>query len=132
MWRWLLIGIGWIALALGLIGALLPLLPTTPFALLAAACFARASERCHNWLMAMPVLGPAITDWQTSRGVSAGNKALALGLLWPGMILTITTVMPSVAVAGLLLGIASIVTVVLLRLPTRRGTARARVEARLR
>lgn len=125
MLRWLLIGIGWIALALGLIGALLPLLPTTPFALLAAACFARASQRCHAWLLSMPVLGPAIADWQAGRGVAAGNKMLALGLLWSGMFLTVSTVVPPTVVAGLLVGIAGVVTLVLLRLPTRSKATRA-------
>lgn len=125
MWRWLLIGIGWIALALGLIGALLPLLPTTPFALLAAACFARASKRCHNWLMAMPVLGPAIIDWETDRGVTAGNKILALAMLWPSTMLTVSAVATPAVVTIVLVGIASVVTWVLLRLPTRpRPTSR--------
>ena len=48
--RLLLITVGFVALALGLLGLLLPLLPTTPFLLLAAGCFSRASTRLHGWL----------------------------------------------------------------------------------
>lgn len=116
--RWLLIAIGWLALALGLLGALLPLLPTTPFALLAAACFARASKRCHAMLLAMPVLGPALDDWQSRRGVARTTKVFALCLLWSGIVLSLSVSAPAIWLRVGLLVIAVIVTVVLLRLPT--------------
>ncbi len=54
---------GGTALALGFIGLFLPLLPTVPFLLLAAFCFARSSERLHTWLVTHPTLGPPIDDW---------------------------------------------------------------------
>ncbi len=59
---WLLCGA--VALALGVLGLFLPLLPTVPFLLLAAFCFARSSERLHDWLLAHPTFGPPIKDWQ--------------------------------------------------------------------
>ena len=121
--RWLLIVIGWLALTLGLLGALLPILPTTPFALLAAACFARASQRCHAMLLAMPVLGPALDDWQTRRGIALGNKVLALCMLWSGIALTVTLSGLPVPLSLLLVGIATTVTVVLLRMPTLPGSS---------
>lgn len=109
---------GWLAAALAALGAVLPLLPTTPFALLAAGCFARSSPRCHRWLLATPLLGPALADWQAGRGVPVAAKCVALVLLWPGIGLAATYAVPVAGVRWLLLAIAAAVTVFLLRLPT--------------
>ena len=54
---------GWLCLGLGFLGIFLPLLPTTPFALLAAFCFSRSSTRLHQWLLAQKTFGPIIRDW---------------------------------------------------------------------
>ena len=59
---WLFFGL--VALVLGFIGVFLPLLPTTPFVLLAAFCFSRSSERLHTWLLNHPWFGPLINDWE--------------------------------------------------------------------
>lgn len=59
---------GWLCLGLAFLGVFLPLLPTTPFVLLAAVCFSRGSERLYQWLLAQPTFGPLICDWQ-QRGV---------------------------------------------------------------
>jgi uncharacterized membrane protein YbaN (DUF454 family) len=69
---------GLAALALGLIGVFLPLLPTTPFVLLAAACFARSSPRLHDWLLRHPVFGPAIRDWRDHRAIPRKGKIAAV------------------------------------------------------
>ncbi len=68
---------GLISLALGVLGILLPLLPTTPFLLLAAYCFGRGSERLLKWLLNHPRLGPPIRDWRDHRAISRKAKALA-------------------------------------------------------
>jgi uncharacterized membrane protein YbaN (DUF454 family) len=84
-----------LSVALGLIGVVLPLIPTVPFMLLAAFCFARSSERLHGWLLAHPSFGPPILDWQERGAISLQGKriatlsiglvftiSLALGLRW--------------------------------------------------
>lgn len=71
------LGVGSVALLLGVVGIFLPLLPTTPFILLAAACFARGSEHLHNWLLAHRIAGPIIRDWQEHRSMPRRVKPWA-------------------------------------------------------
>ncbi len=79
MFRSLWIFIGLTSLALGIVGAVLPLLPTTPFVLLAAYCFARGSQRLHDRLMANRTFGPLIRNWEQHRAIAPRAKALAVG-----------------------------------------------------
>jgi uncharacterized protein len=76
--RWSLITIGLLALILGAIGVVIPGLPTTPFVLLAAACFVRASPALYNWLIRNRWLGPMILDWQQHRSITRRTKVVAL------------------------------------------------------
>jgi uncharacterized membrane protein YbaN (DUF454 family) len=69
---------GCISVGLGLIGAVLPLLPTVPFMLLAAFCFARGSERFHRWLVEHKQFGPAIAAWRDHGAVPRRGKIAAL------------------------------------------------------
>ncbi len=71
------IALGWTSVGLGIVGAFLPLLPTTPFLLLAAFAFSRGSERLHDWLMTHPSLGPPIHNWQQHRAISRRVKLIA-------------------------------------------------------
>ncbi|MFQ2447521.1 YbaN family protein [Aeromonas caviae] len=78
MKRWCLMALGWLAFATGIVGIVLPLLPTTPFMLLAAALFARSSPRFHGWLLAHPWFGPPILDWQQYRGIRRHARRRAI------------------------------------------------------
>lgn len=75
--RILWLGFGWLCVGLGTIGAFLPLLPTVPFLLLAAFCFARSSEKVHRWLIEHPKFGPPIADWQKSGAIRRRVKWMA-------------------------------------------------------
>lgn len=72
---WLVLGLA--SLALGIIGAFLPLLPTVPFMLLAAFFFSKSSERLHHWLLCHPVFGPSIEDWQRNGAITRRIKLYA-------------------------------------------------------
>ncbi len=69
---------GWLSVALGVVGMALPLLPTVPFMILAAFCFARSSERLENWLLDHPVFGIHIRNWRASGAISRAGKRAAL------------------------------------------------------
>ncbi len=79
--RVLYLGAGLAFVALGVLGLFLPVLPTTPFLLLAAACFARASSRFYNWLLNNPLLGPTILEWRRHRSIPYRTKVAAIVLM---------------------------------------------------
>ena len=79
--RWLLLLAGALSTVLGTIGAFLPVLPTTPFLILAAACFARSSQRFHGWLQRSPVFGPYLVQWQRDHSVPRRAKRKAYGVV---------------------------------------------------
>lgn len=70
--------LGFIFLGLGALGIVLPLLPTTPFVLLSAACFARSSEQWHRWLLANETFGPMIRNWEDKRCISCRVKTIGI------------------------------------------------------
>ncbi len=72
---------GGVALVLALVGILLPLLPTTPFLLLAAFAFARSSPRLEAWLLNHPRLGPPIRDWRDQGAIGRKTKRVALATM---------------------------------------------------
>ena len=72
---WLILG--WISVALGFIGVVLPVLPTTPFLILAAFAFGKSSPRLKQWLLDHPIFGGPIRDWETKGAVRPRHKAVA-------------------------------------------------------
>jgi len=79
---------------LGFLGLFLPVLPTTPFLLLAAACFARSSRRIFNWLLNHPRFGPLIREWREYRSMPYRAKRTALVLIALSFAISITFFVP--------------------------------------
>lgn len=90
--RTLLVAAGSVSLALGVAGVFLPLLPTTPFLLLASFCYARSSRRLYGWLINHRVFGPYIFNYVTYRAVSRSVKVGTLILLWSTLLVSIMLV----------------------------------------
>ncbi len=80
--RFALLVVGWLSVVLGVIGIFLPVLPTTPFLLLAAACFMRSSKRFYLWLVNHRRLGPWIVDYLQGEGIPLKAKVYAISLMW--------------------------------------------------
>lgn len=70
--------LGFFFVGLALIGIFLPLLPTTPFVIIAAGCFSRSSERCYRWLYSSRVFGPLLQNWEKNKSVSLITKFIAV------------------------------------------------------
>ena len=100
-----------------MLGIFLPLLPTVPLLLLAAACFARSSDKCHTWLLQHQRLGPIISGYLAGSGIPRRAKISAILLLWLSISFSALFLVPLVAIKLLLLVIAISVTIYLLRLP---------------
>ena len=79
--RVVLLTFGWINVGLGFAGAFLPVLPTTPFLLVALWAFAQSSKRFHDWLYNHPQFGPMLKDWRDHRVIPVKAKALSLGMM---------------------------------------------------
>jgi uncharacterized protein len=120
--RALLIFIGTISLGFAIIGIFLPLLPTTPFLLLTAACYLRSSERLYAWLTNHKLFGKYIRSYVEGKGISVNTKLFALALLWASIIYTAFFAVPTLIIQIILLIIAASVTVHIIRIPTSKKT----------
>lgn len=107
------------ALLLGIAGIFLPVLPTTPFILLAAACYARASERFHRKLMAHATFGPLIAEWETYRSLPLRTKKVAVSMMSLSIAVSIWVVRDHLWLQLMLVAIGSTVGTWLWRLPSR-------------
>ncbi len=115
--RVLLVTLGLLSTALAVIGIFLPLLPTVPLLLLAAACFARSSERFHGWLLGHPQLGPMINSYLSGRGIPLRAKLTAIGLIWISIPVSVLFFIPQSWLKIFLLALGLGATIYLLRLP---------------
>lgn len=82
--------IGVISVLLGILGIFLPLLPTTPFLLLASACFARGSKPLHDWLLKHRVFGEYLRNFEAGKGIPLKAKIVATALMWGSLIWSMT------------------------------------------
>jgi hypothetical protein len=105
----LLLAAGLLCLVLAVLGLFLPLLPATPFLLLAAACFARSSERLHAWMLRHRRFGPLLSDWETQRAIRPAAKRSATAAILASAALTLAfTRMPKASQAALGLSLAGV------------------------
>ena len=111
--------LGSLALALGVLGIFLPVLPTTPFLLLAAAAYVRGSGRAYNWLINQRYLGAHIRDFREHRVVPVRAKIMAISLLWITSIHLVCLVFDTWWFKGGMIGIAVGVTLYLLSFKSR-------------
>lgn len=112
---------GWVALILGVIGLLLPIMPTTPFIILAAMCFSISSPRFYNRLRKLPYFGAYVENYKTKQGVPLKNKILMLIFLWTGI--SVSAILIAKTWSTVLLTLVGIgVTIHILCLKTRKTT----------
>ena len=122
--RALLVILGTICVALGVLGIFLPVLPTTPFLLLAAACYARSSERFYHWLMTNRWCGEYTRNYREGRGIPLKQKALTILSLWLTVGSTAWLAVSQWWVRLILLGIAVGVTIHLMKVKTYKPKAK--------
>ncbi|WP_313706097.1 YbaN family protein [Massilia sp.] len=80
---------GVLALVLAILGLFLPLLPTTPFLLLASACFARGSDRLHGWLVNHRVFGVYLRNFEAGNGIPLRAKIVASVMMWSSLVVAV-------------------------------------------
>lgn len=123
--RWLLTVAGCLALGLAALGVVLPGLPTTPFVLLAAACFAKASPRLHAWLLKHRHLGPLVRDWEAHRSLPLRVKWLSTGLMSATVALSAWQLHHRPWAAAAVVALGAVGAWVVWRIPTRGAPANA-------
>lgn len=118
--KWLFLSLAWLCVALGFLGVFLPVLPTTPFLLLALFLFARSSPRWRIALMRHPLLGPYIRGYASKEGLSVRAKAVTLVILWVTIAVSVVWVADEWWSRLILIGVAVGITLHILLKKTRR------------
>ncbi len=120
LYRLILIGLGFVFIGLGILGVFLPVLPTTPFLLLAAACFARSSKKFYNWLLNHKIFGAYIKNYREHRAITLRGKIMSLSIMWLVMGYTAFFAVSNLVVSAILILIGLGVTKHILSLKTIR------------
>ena len=118
--KYIYILFGSIFVFLGVVGIFLPLLPTTPFLLLAAALYVRSSERLYSWLLHQRLLGPYLRNFMERKAIPLHAKIIAISMMWATMLYCIFFLIPLVWVKILMAAIACGVTIYILSCKTLR------------
>jgi uncharacterized membrane protein YbaN (DUF454 family) len=121
------VALGWVFVGIGALGTVLPVLPTTPFLLVATFFFARSSPRLCAWLLRSPLFGPFLRDWHQHRGVRLRAKVGAVTVMLAAVAASIVWGNLSWPVIVLLLALAASGVAVVLRLPVIRDAPLAKV-----
>jgi uncharacterized membrane protein YbaN (DUF454 family) len=116
--RGILIILGSIFLGIGIIGIIVPLLPTTPFLLLAAACYIRSSKKCYNWLLKNKRFGPYITNYIEGKGLPLKIKLYAIIMMWIMILLSVIFFVNNIFIRIILIIIAFLVSLYLMKIKT--------------
>jgi uncharacterized membrane protein YbaN (DUF454 family) len=116
--RFSLIVAGTISTGLGILGIFIPLLPTTPFLLLAAACYLRSSERFYHWLLYNKLFGNYIKNYLEGKGIPLKVKVISIALLWLTIIFSAVFIVHSLFFRVILLVIAIGVTIHIFKIRT--------------
>ena len=114
----ILVGSGTFFLVIGIIGIFIPILPTTPFLLLAAACYARGSKKFYNWLINNKWLGEYIKNYREGRGIPLTVKILSITFLWITIAFSTFVIVSIFLVQVILIIIAIVVTIHILTIKT--------------
>jgi len=109
--RAILLITGTISLLIGIIGIFIPLLPTTPFLLITAACYAWGSDRFYNWLLCNKLFGNYIKNYREGKGVALNIKIISLSLLWTTILFSAVFVVSALLIKIVLIIIAIAVTI---------------------
>ncbi|MGA1820589.1 MAG: YbaN family protein [Thermoplasmatota archaeon] len=117
----ILITAGTLFTAIGLVGIFIPILPTTPFLILAAACYLRSSDRMYKWLLTNRVFGRYLKNYLEKKGIPLGVKIFTLLLLWFTILLSAFVFVDIFWVRVMLIIIAIAVTVHLIMIRTYEG-----------
>jgi uncharacterized membrane protein YbaN (DUF454 family) len=119
--RIVLFAVGSVSLVLGAIGIVLPVLPTTPFLLLALACYFRSSQRMTNWMLTNKYFGKYIKNYREGKGIPLKTKVFAITILWATILYSAFFIIPVWMVQLILFIVAVAVTLHLITLPTYRN-----------
>ncbi len=109
--KWILITVGTFFVGLGILGIFIPILPTTPFLLLAAACYARSSKKFYEWLINNKLIGAYIKNYREGRGVPLKIKVFTISLLWVTILFSVFYISHNSWIKIILIIIASGVTI---------------------
>jgi len=118
--RWILIAAGTLFLAIGVIALLIPVVPTTPFLMAAAACYIRSSKHFYTWLINHRWLGPPVRAYREEKGMTLWNKILTVATFWIANLITALFIVRVLWLKFLLLAFASFMTWHVARLKTLR------------
>jgi hypothetical protein len=126
--RLLWTALGTLFLGIGIIGIPVPILPTTPLLLLAAACYIRGSPRMYRLMMTNRYFGRYLKDYSEGRGISRRAKAVALAVLWGFIGLSALLTTENLIIRLALIAVAASVTLHLITLKTKKGSPRVGLE----